>query len=88
MVRNVMSKVLCRNRVLKGSNETRGPANQILWVQTYAPETTKLQSLTANVNRAIAHSDTWATEPRVLGIVNRRGRNLGDLLLRKKNIAL
>ena len=66
---------------------SKASPNQVLLVQNYGPKTTKIQSLTANVNRVIARSDTWATEPRVLEVVNRRGRHLGDLILRTKQCA-
>ena len=80
MVLNIMNRVMSKSRTLSPKINLNEPPNQVLWVQTFGPETPMLQSMLTELNAAVSHSTTWSGKPEAFGIVSRRGKNLGDLI--------
>ena len=88
MVKGIMEDVLKRPRKLEykeKSNETPFP---VAWVQTYGPASNEIQHFVKDVNNVIKLSPNWKNEKKVIGLVNKRGRNIGDLVLKRKQFAL
>ena len=88
MVQKVMEDVKKRPRPLGPRETAREPPFPVLWLQTYGPATPSLQKTVKTINKAVQKSPAWKDVKKTVGIVNKRAKNLGDLILRKKKFAL
>ena len=59
-----------------------------MWVQTFSSETDDIKKVVQDANKVLNTSLAWADNKKVIGVVNRRPKNLGDLILKRKKLAL
>ena len=64
------------------------PPFPVTWVQTFEPATPKINEIISKINNLGVNSSIWKGETKVVGISKPTRKNLGDLLLKKKQIAL
>ena len=88
MVLGVMSDVLKRPTVLEYKEKSTEPPFPVVWVQTYGPASRTIDKVIKVAHKVVKDSPVWKEEKKVLGLVNRRGKNLGDLILKRKQFAL
>ena len=88
MVRGVLKDVINRKRTLHYTKKSKEAPFPVVWVQTFGPATPKIQELINKANMTLKLSPYWRNVERPLGIVSRRGKNLGDLLLNRKKFSL
>jgi hypothetical protein len=88
MVQSIIDDVLTRPRVLEYNRTPNKPPAPVLWVQTFSAVTELVHELASDANKIIQLSPAWKDEKHAIGIVSRRGRNLGDMLLKRKSFAL
>ena len=88
MVKGILNDVLTRKRSLDYTKKTKKSPFPVVWVQTFGPATPKISELVTKANKALKLSPCWKDEDRPLGVVSRRGKNLGDLLLNRKKFSL
>ena len=79
--------VINRKRTLHYTKKSEAPF-PVVWVQTLGPATPKIQELIKKANMTLKLSPHWRNVERPLGIVSRRGKNLGDLLFKRKKFSL
>lgn len=88
MVDNIIDDVHKRPRHLSPSTRDKLPPNKVLWVQTYGPATEDYQNIIKEANNMLKKSPAWEDDPNVIGIMNKRARTVGDLILHRKRLAL
>ena len=88
MVRGILDDVLKRPRTLDYKSKSKDPPFPVLWVQTFGTATDQIQKTIANANDVAKLSHVWKGVEKVIGLVNRRNRNMGDLILKRKHFAL
>ena len=89
MVEGIINDVSNRKRNLDyRKKDSIQPPNTILWVQTYGPATDDIQKAVKEANSMLPQSPAWTGNDKVIGVVNRRSRNLADLILKRKKFAL
>ncbi len=59
-----------------------------MWVQTFGPATPDIQKAVKEANTMLPNSPAWSDNKSAIGVVNRRPRNLGDMILKRKSLAL
>ena len=59
-----------------------------MWVQTFGPATRSIEKVANLANGILKETEVWKKEKRVIGVVNRRGRNIGDMILKRRKFAL
>ena len=84
MVKGILNDVLHRKRSLNYSKKVEKAPFPVVWVQTFGPATPVISELIKKANVALKESPCWKDENRPLGLVSRRGKNLGDLILNRK----
>ena len=77
-----------RPRVLEYKTRDKGAPFPVVWVQTYGPATNNIISVVKVANSTIGNSETWKDVQKPIGVVNRRGRNIGEMVLKRKRFAL
>jgi hypothetical protein len=88
LVQGIIDDVLRRQRVLEYKAKPDKPPFPVVWVQTYGPATEQLTEIVKEANKVIKSSGLWSNENKVIGLVHRRGKNVGDMVLKKKHFAL
>ena len=88
MVQSITGDVLTRPRVLEYNRKPDKPPAPVLWVQTFSSVTEQIQEQTRNANKILQLSPAWKDEKHAIGVVSRRGKNLGDMLLKRKAFSL
>ena len=88
LVENIFDDLVKRPRNLNYNKKTINPPNEVLWVQTFSPDTIPIKKNVKEANSLLQQSPVWSNNKRVIGVVNRRSQNLGDLLLKRKHFAL
>ena len=88
MIQRTIDDVLTRPRNLEYKEKSKESPYPVVWIQIYGPATPQLKKIVAEANIAAKLSPLWKDEKVVLGIVNKRGKMLGDLILKRKNFAL
>ncbi|KAL5257921.1 hypothetical protein ACHWQZ_G012763 [Mnemiopsis leidyi] len=88
LVEGVIKDVVSRQRNLTYKPKDKSPPNRILWIQTYGPATQAITDAVKEANNILTTSPAWEGDSKVIGVVNRRPRNLGDLVLKRKKLAL
>ena len=88
MVDGIMKDVSGRPRTLNYRKKETGAPYPVVWVQTFGPATDAISKVVKQANKVIKQSEVWKDVVRPIGIVNRRGRNLGDIVLKQKHFAL
>ena len=84
MVRGILNDVLKRKRSLTYTKKADKAPFPVVWVQTFGPGTPIISELVKKANLALKQSPCWKDVERPLGVVSRRGKNLGDLILQRK----
>jgi hypothetical protein len=59
-----------------------------MWVHTFGAQTESIKQLVADSNKVIKQSAVWKDKPKVMQMVCRRAKTLGDQLLQRKRLAL
>lgn len=59
-----------------------------MWVQTFGPASPHIQEAVAEANAILKSSTPWIGEKKVIGVVNKKPKNLGEMILKKKHFAL
>ena len=88
MVKGIMDDVIKRNRNLDYKVKRKEAPFPVAWVQTYSPATSEIQTLVKEANIVLKQSPIWNDDEKVIGLVNRRGKNIGDIVLQRKRFAL
>ena len=88
LVDGVIRDVVGRPRNLHYKPKDKSPPNKILWVQTFGPATPVISDAVKEANTILMTSPAWEGDNKVIGVVSRRPRNLGDLILKRKRLAL
>ena len=88
MVHNIMLDVLKRERSLEYKVKSKKAPFPVAWVQTFSPSTSEIKDVVRDANKVIKLSPPWKDDDRAIGIVNKRGNNIGDLILKRKKFAL
>ena len=88
LVTGIIDDVVTRKRTLDYIDKPDEPPFPIVWVQTYGPATSHIKELISDANRAAKLSPVWKDVNKPIGVVNRRSKNLGDILLQRKKFAL
>jgi len=88
MVRGILDDVLTRKRTLVYKKKEETAPFPIVWVQTFGPATSEINALVKKANAALKLSPCWKDVERPMGVVSRRGKNLGDLILNRKKFSL
>ena len=88
MVAGIMKDVSKRPRKLEYKTKDSGAPFPVVWVQTFSPATPVITELVREANKAIRKSPVWKDVSQPIGIVNKRGRNIGDQILKRKLFAL
>ena len=88
MVFGILSDVLKRPRVLEYKEKSTDPPFPVVWVQTFGPASETISKVIKVANKVIKDSPVWKDEKNVIGLVNRRGKNIGNLILKRKLFAL
>ena len=88
LVDGVIKDVSERKRNLNYNTKDKTPPNKVLWVQTFGPATEAITEAVREANTVLPRSPAWEGNNNVIGVVNRRPRNLGDLILKRKRNAL
>ena len=89
MVQSIIDDVLSRPRVLEHKKrDLEPPPFPVLWVQTFNTAAEQINDVVKRANTVIQLSPAWKNEKRALGVVNRRGKTLGDMVLKRKLFAL
>ena len=88
MVKGIMDDVIKRARSLEYKDKPKEAPFPVAWVQTYGPASCEIQTLVKEANIVLKQSPNWNDEDKVIGLVNRRGKNIGDLVLQRKRFAL
>ena len=84
MVKGVLADVLQRERSLVYKKKPDKAPFPVVWVQTFGPATPLIKDLVKKANVALKQSPCWKDVDRPLGVVSKRGKNLGDLVLKRK----
>ena len=92
LVKDVMSKIKQMPRDLGYKANNQKNTCMTPWTVTYAHGFNEAKNMSATVNESLVLSDTWknsdeADVPKVK-VVYKRGKNLKDILFRRKSIAL
>lgn len=89
MVEGIIKDVSARKRNLDyKEKDSKLPPNKVLWIQTYGPATNDIHKAAKEANTMLPQSAAWTGNDKVIGVVNRRPRNLADLILKRKKFAL
>ena len=88
MVDGIILDVCQRKRNLNYSQKVKTSPYRVNWVQTFSPVTKSIQKVVKEANGVIQESSTWKNTTDILGVVNRRAKNLGDMLLQRKRLSL
>jgi len=88
MTNGIIEDVLSRTRNLEYKAKTKEAPFPVAWVQTYGPATSEIQTLVKEANIVLKQSPNWKDEEKVIGLVNKRGKNIGDMVLQRKRFAL
>jgi hypothetical protein len=89
MVAGIIDDAVKRPRNLEYKEKPSDvPPFPVVWVQTFGPATPAIKKIVADANKAVKLSDHWKDEDRAIGVVNKRGKNLGDMILKRKQFAL
>ena len=88
MVRGVLNDVITRKRTLDYTKKTEESPFPVVWVQTFSPATPNISELVTQANKTLKLSPCWKDVERPLGVVSRRGKNIGDLILNRKKFSL
>ena len=88
LVDGVIKDVSSRKRNLDYSKKDKTPPNEVLWVQTFGPASNDIQDAVKEANTMLQKSPAWSDNKKVIGVVSRRPKNLGDLILTRKKFAL
>ena len=84
----ILDDVLKRPRILDYKPKSNEPPFPVLWVQTFGPATNQIMKTIENVNKVAKLSVAWKGVQKVVGIVNRRDKNIGNIILKRKCFAL
>ena len=79
MVRGILDDVLKRPRTLDYKSKSKDPPFPVLWVQTFGPATEQIQKTIVNANEVAKLSHVWKGVEKVIGLVNRRNRNIWEI---------
>ena len=88
MVKGIMDDVVKRKRTLDYRKKDGNSPFPVVWVQTFGPATSKINALVSKANEALKLSPCWKDIERPMGVVSKRGKNLGDLILNRKKFSL
>ena len=90
MIDSIIEDVLKRKRSIVNRDRTVDkPPFPVVWVQTYGPATKDIKNIVADANKTAKLSEVWKNESGpIIGVVHRRSKNLGDLILKRKQFAL
>ena len=84
----MIQDVAGRRRNLSYTKRDKTPPNKVLWIQTFGPATNAITDAVKEANTILPNSPAWEGDDKVIGVVNRRPRNLGDMILKRKRLAL
>ena len=88
MVDSIIQDVSKRRRNLGCSKRDKKPPNEVMWVQTFGPATPHIQEAVKEANTMLPNSPAWPADQKIIGVVNKKSKSLGDLILRRKHLAL
>ena len=88
IVRGVLNDVITRKRTLDYTKKTEESPFPVVWVQTFSPATPNISELVTQANKTLKLSPCWKDVERPLGVVSRRGKNIGYLILNRKKFSL
>ena len=88
MIDGIKEDVLRRSRNLEPVERDTKPPAPVMWVHTFGPQTVAIKQLVTESNKIIKQSSVWKDEPKVMQMVCRRAKTLGDQLLQRKRLAL
>jgi len=88
LVKNILIDVVKRKRNLDYTKKEASPPNKVLWVQTFGPATAPIKKLVKDANKLLQSSQAWADNKTVMGVVCKRAKNIGDMILKRKHLAL
>ena len=60
----------------------------VAWLATFGAGTPALSKIVSDTNKILKELPVWKDVPRPIGLVNRRSRSIGDIVLSKKRFAL
>ena len=64
------------------------PPFNVTWVATYSPATPTIKTVIKKANNVLKQSENWKTVQNPIGVVHKRGLNLGNILFKRKRFAL
>ena len=89
LVDGIIQDVSTRKRNLEYTKkDSKLPPNKVLWVQTFGTATDEIHKAVNEANTMLPKSVAWTDNDKVIGVVNRRPRNLADMILKRKRFAL
>ena len=85
MVNKIKDDVMKRKRVLEYKKKDLLAPFPVTWVTTYGPGNDEPKKIIHQANEVLKSSPVWANEIKPIGLVNKRGRNLGDKIFKKRS---
>ena len=77
-----------RPRNLNYKVNDKNPPNQVLWIQAFGPSTKEIRTVVEEASLMLQKCPVWSKDNNPIGIVPRRAKNLGDMILKRKKLAL
>ena len=88
MVENIFDDVVTRPRNLEYKKKEKKAPSVVMWTQTFGPETPVIKKVVKEANEMLQKCPVWSKNDKVISVVNRRPKNIGDMILKRKRLAL
>ena len=88
LLKGIFDDVSQRQRSLERRSKTLSCPFDVPWVATFGAGTPEISKIISETNKILKKSPVWKDVPRTIGLVNRRGRTIGDIVLSRKRFAL
>ena len=88
MIDNILDDAVKRPRNLNYKAMDKNPPYQVIWIQTFRPSTKEIRTAVKEANLMLQKCPVWSKDNNPIGIVSRRAKNLGEMILKRKNLAL
>ena len=88
LLNGVFDDVVKRRRTLVQRPKSSEPPFDVAWVATFGAGSAAIAKIVRDTNEVLQHSPAWKDVPKPIGVVNRRDRSIGNIVLGRKKFAL
>ena len=88
LLNGVFDDVVKRQRNLSYQPKSSSPPFDVAWIATFGAGSPAISKIVKNTNSILQSSPAWRDVPKPISVVNRRDRNIGDIVLGRKKFAL